>query len=228
MIVVALLIYGVIVYGFVELSRRRRLCIRDCFFDRDSFVGHLLSGWGLIAIFYLIVAIPMWLSLLYFLVNLNQSFWIFLGVYIPFAMAIYGWLKSILKGTIKVDFVSILAREWSFRIGSVVMVAVIFYVLLYAYEPDFLVATLEQSIQKATTSIGSDCVVIDRFLRLEREWEAIFWWIAERGSDLAGQGWISTLIWIGFLLMNALGAIGLARYISQIVYLVDRYLGGRL
>ena len=226
-IVVALLIYGVIVYGFVELSRRRRLCIRECFFEGDSFVGRLLSGWGLIAIFYLVVSIPMWLSLLYFLATLSQSFLIILVIYLLFAMALYGWFKSILHGTIKMDFVPILAREWSFRIGAVVMTAMIFYQLLYAYEPIFLADSLAQTTQKATASIGSHCFIIDRFLRLEREGEAIFWWMAERGSDMVAYGWLSSLIWVGFLLINALGAVGLARYISQMVYLVDRILGGR-
>ena len=94
---------------------------------------------------------------------------------------------------------------------------------MYGYEPSYLKDSLELTIQEATNSIHSNCAFIDWVLRFQVELDSTILFLTKATANSIENKDTNNLIWIGFIVVNALSILGLNRFIMQIIYLTNKY-----
>ena len=222
--ILPVIVLSVISYSFIELKMHERVCFKNCYFKEESLFSKMLTSKITVIIFYLIISVLMTFSVLYAIIDFSFGLWIYLFVHTAFILVVYSFLDNIFENTVRSNFRSIFAREWTINIGAIPFILVYIYFITDGYEPSYLRSSLEETYQVASNSIYSNCAVISDSLRLQREVDSISWWTVVNGTTLSGHRILSIGTGILFISTNSLVLLGINRFIVQIVYLIDRLL----
>ncbi len=214
-------------YSFIELKIQERVCFKNCYFMSNSLFAKMLSSKFLIIAFYIVMSILMTISALYGVIDYSEKIWVYLILHIALTTVLYKYLSTKFNTIIKPTYQALLAREWTINITALVIIVVYIYFTINNFEPSYLRNSLEETWRVASSSIFSDCVIINYFLKLQREIDSIFWWLMDRGTANIEDNILNIGIWFSFLLINSFAILGVNRFIAQIIYLVDKIFNRR-
>jgi len=217
-----LILLLLISYSFVELKVHERLCFKNCYFASNSLFAKMLSSRFFVILFYLFASVLMTLSALFVLIDFKTALWTYLFFHILVATLLYRYLTKEFQHTVKPSYRALFAREWTINITAIIFVLVYIYFLINDYEPTYIHHTLEETWRDASNSISSDCLIVNYFLKLQKELDGIFWWLIDKGTETIQNKTLNLFIWIGFLFMNSFALLGINRFIAQIIYLLDK------
>ncbi len=218
---------GVIASSFIELKLKHRSCSYGCYFNKESWLFKLLSSPYLIILFLLIYSVGLTLTIFMEVIFFTNIMWIYLALHVGMMVFAYDKIKVTLASTVKPEMHKLLAREFSVKAGSLVLFIVMGLLFYYSDTPSYIVATLEQSVQNATNSVGSDCLVIDYLARVKVELNAAIHWAVLNTTQHIDANDAKIYIWLLFLITNALSAVGVNRLIAQNIYLIEKIIGNQ-
>ncbi len=223
-LVFALFILLVIASSYIELKLQERQCFRECYFRKGSFLSKLFSSKLLIMIFYILVSVMMSITTVYVVIDFSIELWAYLLFHIFFVVLIYKALLKLFCKTITDRYILIFAREWSINISTVFLLLAFVYISLNTYEPSYLSDNLQDTISKASHSIGSQCPYIDTVLRIKIELDSTFWWLTDRATYFIKDEMLNSIVWVVFIIINSIALLGLNRFIAQIVHSVNKFI----
>ncbi len=209
--------------SFIELKMRERICFKECYFKDSSLFAKLLLSKIFVTIFYIFVSIAMSISTMFSVIFYPIELWFYLILHVGVVTVIYLYLHLLLKNSINSRYISLLAREWSINISSLILISIFIYITLQGYEPKYLTDSLEESIIKASSSISSNSHIINFIIKLKIEIDSLFWWIVVDQTQTTQNSYLKFAIWSIFLLINALALLGINRVIGQIIYIVSLF-----
>lgn len=217
-----LLVLILISYSFMELKMQERLCFRDCFLKNSSVFAKILSSRWFATVVSIIISATMTVSAMVFSIHTEEKIWLYIfTLHTFFVIILIKGFDRLLYGTVNDSYRGLLAREWTINISSIVLVFVAVYVYYNGYEPTYLRAGLEESIINASNSISSNCALVESILKVERETDALFWWLITNSSGHIESSALKLGAWILFLLFNSLAILGINRFIIQVVYILN-------
>jgi hypothetical protein len=207
-------------FSFIEIKIVNKNCFNRCYLKEGTLLYRLLSSKILLMLWYILVAFVFTLSLFVEILFYSTALQLYLIFHIFFVSFAYLFIKRSIQNLVHID--TILAREWSIHIGTLLLFGVFVYMTLHSYTPDFMDASLEKSIINASHEVGSECQIIDRVVRLKAEFNALFWWVVENTAEHL-QGKVTKWgIWLSFILMNAFALLGINRLIATVIDIIDR------
>ena len=224
-LLVPLIVLVVIASSFIELKLKHRSCSYRCYFNEESRLFKLFSSPYLITFFLLIYSVGLTFTIFAEIIFFTNLMWIYLALHVGMMVLIYDRMEKMLASTVKLQMHKLLAREFSIKIGSVILFGVMSVMFYYSDTPSYIASTLAKSIHNATNSIGSDCMLIDYLARLKVELNtAIYWGILNITQHIDSTN-NKLYIWLIFILVNSLSAIGINRLIGQNIYLIEKIIG---
>ena len=212
----------VISWSYIDLKAHERYCFRDCYFNRNTWVSAILSSRIALIVFFLLVSLILSITMMYNLVDLSGYLLGYLAIHAMLFLFLYRWLNRKFGGLLKEPFRPMVAREWAINISGIFLVCG-YMLILFNSEPSYMAETLKETKINATSSVGSECHYIDWFMRVKTELDSIYWWITIYQTDQMDKGFMKIIVWIGFVMINAMGVLGLNRFLSEIIYLGDRF-----
>ncbi len=227
MLLLPLVALVIIASSFIELKLKYRSCSYRCYFNEESRLFKLLSSPYLIILFLLIYSVGLTLTIFTEVIFFTNVMWIYLALHVGMMDMIYEKIKVMLASTVKPEMHKLLARELSIKVGSLVLFIVMGLLFYYSDTPSYIVATLEQSVQNATNSVGSDCLVIDYLARVKVELNTAIYWAVLNTTQHIDTHNTKVYIWLIFLMANALSAVGINRLIAQNIYLIEKIIGNQ-
>lgn len=220
----AFLFWATIAWSFIDIKMHERMCVKQCYFHPTSFIAKLLSSRILVTIVFMLTALAMSYSSLVAILDFGTLQWLYIVIHLLLLIMLYSFLKNIFRNIVKEKYLKIMAREWSIRIAALFLLGWIVYLSFNGKTPSYLQPTLQETLAAATNSIQSHCHYIDQVLRFNKETEALSWWLMSKESRLLKSEPLHLLAWLIFLLFNALAVLGINRWISQIIYLLDTHI----
>lgn len=224
-----LLIPGLVAVVLTLLAReravRRRRCLADCWFADGALFHRLLRSRILITLFALVgsmllagvlmAAIPVWSFEVLALLSVDAL--LISLLYFMFLRAAAGALR------VNPEFRSLLARRWTIVVNVPLVVVALTIMQLQRPVPEYIVASdLIETVHAASDSVGSDCLLVDRVVRLGREAEAVSWWLAINGTQTIDDRRIRWGAWLIFLLGGTLSLWAYSGFCVQLVSFADR------
>jgi len=223
MILFPIVVAIVISYSFIELKMHDRLCFRDCFLKDRSIFALMLSSRWFVTIVYIIISLIMTISAMVASIDIDEKIWLYIfTLHILSVIMLQKIFDSLLYGSVKGSYRRLIAREWTIHITSIVLMVVTVYVYYNGYEPIYIQSGLRESIISASNSRFSNCLLLDSLLKIEREVDALFWWMITNGSEYIESSLLKFGAWLLFLLFNSLAILGINRFIVQVVYMIDK------
>jgi len=217
-----LVVLLIISYSFIELKMQERLCFRDCFLKDSSIFAKMLSSKWLVTIIYIIISIIMTISAVTSSIYIDSKIWLYIfTLHTIFVIMLLRGFDYLLYGSIKDSHRGLIAREWTINISSIVLISVTIYIYYNGYEPTYLESGLEESIINASNEVSSNCILMESILKIEREIDALFWWVITNSSEHIESSLLKLGAWLLFLLFNSLAILGINRFIVQVVYMID-------
>lgn len=218
-----IIVLVVISSSFISMKMQERNCYKTCYFKDSSIISKMLSSKILVSIFYMISSVLMSISIMYGVLEYSLFLWLYIIFHIIISVLIFTILNKVLNKTIHERFLHIFTRELTINIAAFIFFIAYLYIAIYGYEPEYLVEgkSLQETISLASNSISSECFYIDTILRFKIEVDSSFWWFMNNEAISKTQEGIKALVWMIFMLINALAIVGINRYIVQIVYLLN-------
>jgi uncharacterized membrane protein len=218
-----LFILLVISSSYIQLKLQERRCFRECYFQKNSFLSKMFSSKILVIIFYILLSVMMSVTTIYSVIDFSDELWIYLIIHIFIVVILYKSLLKIFSKVITDRYLPLFAREWSINISTIFLLGAFVYITLNTYEPSYLSDTLQDTITKASHSIGSQCEYIDTILRIKIELDSTFWWITNKATYFIKDKMLNSIVWIVFIIINSIALLGLNRFIVQIVHTIDKF-----
>jgi uncharacterized membrane protein len=218
-----LFILLVISSSYIQLKLQERRCFRECYFQKNSFLSKMFSSKILVIIFYILLSVMMSVTTIYSIIDFSDELWIYLIIHIFIVVILYKSLLKIFSKVITDRYLPLFAREWSINISTIFLLGAFVYITLNTYEPSYLSDTLQDTITKASHSIGSQCEYIDTILRIKIELDSTFWWITNKATYFIKDKMLNSIVWIVFIIINSIALLGLNRFIVQIVHTIDKF-----
>jgi hypothetical protein len=169
----------------------------------------------------------MTISALYGVIDYSRTFWMYLVAHIAVMTVLYKYLDAKFYTMIKPNYRALFAREWTINIATPMIIGTFVTLAINGYEPTYLQTSLEETWRTASSTVSSDCDVINYFLKLQKEIDSIFWWIMDSGTKNMEDNTLKIGIWISFLLINSFAILGINRFIAQVIYLLDKIFNKR-
>ena len=217
-----IVILGIVSSSFIDTKMNKRRCFKNCYFQNNSIFSKILISSMGVVVFYSIFSIAFTLSIMYGVISFPYQLWLYLLIHIALVILIYKKIIKSLGGTVQDEYLNIFSREWAINITSIILFVIYAYIFYNGYEPEYLVKDLVQTINNASNSISSSCLLIDYLLRFKTELDGTFWWIVSNSSETLKSEVLKTAIWVIFIFINSLAILGINRIIVQIVYLLDK------
>lgn len=224
-LIIPLVFVFIIAYSFIEIRLRQKECFKNCYFKEDTFIAKILTSPYLTSFIFIVLSFFYTVSFMYSSINFDIKFYILLIFFIITAFYIYKFFIKFFSNIINEKHLELFAREVTIKITAFILLVLYGIYFLYAYEPSYLKDSLELTIQEATNSIYSNCIFIDWILRVQIEINSTILFFTKASANSMQNKDINNLIWIGFIILNALAILGLNRFILQIIYLISKYKG---
>ncbi|MDX4037700.1 hypothetical protein [Aliarcobacter skirrowii] len=213
----------VISYSFIEIKLRQKECFKNCYFKEDTFLARVITSPYFTSIIFVILSLVYTFSFMYNSLNFDIKFYVLLIFFVALAFYIYNFFVKRFSNLINEKHLQIFAREVTIKITALILLILYGIYFMYGYEPSYLKDSLELTIQEATNSIHSNCAFIDWVLRFQVELDSTILFLTKATANSIENKDTNNLIWIGFIVVNALSILGLNRFIIQIIYLTNKY-----
>jgi hypothetical protein len=127
-------------------------------------------------------------------------------------------ITKIFRTTLKDEIGSHLVKSWSVGINTFVLTM---FMLFYNYntleEPYYIKNTLKGSVQEATKSYASDSELINTFVKLNIEKDAIVWYSALYTNEKINNEDARWLLWMFFLINGGIVYYGFSRFFIEFI-----------
>lgn len=218
------IIFIIIASSYIEVKVKERECFKTCYFNDNSLIARFLSSRVMIILFYILSSIILSISLLYSIIDFTYIMWSYLIVHVFLVLTIYNFTRKTLQNTLNQKHLMVFSREITITISSIILFCFYAYYFINMDSPLYLEANLQNTIQKASNIINSNCEIISYFLKLKIELDAFLWWTMEYSTGNADNILMKNTILILFIFVNALAVIAINRFIVQVVYLTEKIL----
>ena len=216
-----LIILLLISYGSIELKMQERICLKKCYFRKDSLIAKIVASRILVTIFSVIVSIMMTVTILSTVINYSLAWWGYLLFHTVLSLLLYKLLLSKSASMLQPSYHALFAREWSINFMALLILPIFVYFTLNGYTPLYLDESLEQTIQNASASVSSRCAITQSLLTWMKEIDAALWWLVSSSAKGVEPLWLKVGIWLSFIIYNSLALLGINRLILHVIYFID-------
>lgn len=217
----AVAVFVLMLAGRARMLWRRR-CLADCLFVDGSPLHRLLRSRILISLAALIVAMALTSVLMMTVPRWDFSILAIVALDALLITALYLWLHRASAGLLRVNRAcrSLFARVWTVRVNVLLMLPLLVLVQLQQPPPDYLDGALQlrPTLQAASASVASECILVDAVVRLGREGEAFAWWVIMKATQAIEQEVLRWVAWLLFLLSGSLSLWAYSSFCAQLVH----------
>ena len=217
-----LIILFLISYGSIELKMQERICLKKCYFRKDSLIAKIVASRILVTIFSVIVSIMMSVTILSTIIDYSFIWWVYLLFHTILSTLLYKLLLASSASMLQPSYHALFAREWSINLMALVILPIFVYFTLNGYTPLYLDESLEQTIQNASASVSSSCTITQSLLAWMKEIDAALWWLVKSSASSVEPLWLKAGIWLSFIIYNSLALLGINRLILHVIYFIDK------
>jgi len=188
-------------YGFEYLVLKRG-CIANCFFKKGSLIYHLLLGKIFLFVISFILSIFFTFTLLSYLL-----FWdwgdllLSAGLALALPISYHLFLKF---GAFKESSKEILATRLSVYLNAFIFSILLAILHLHQPPPSYLDYNLPKTLAAASSTISSNCPLIQKGLTVVVQLDALKWWLIIKYSFTVHIFFLKAVVWLLFLLSNSL------------------------
>jgi len=220
-IIFPIIILAIISHSFIELKMQERRCLKKCYFKKETIVARILSSRSTVVVVYLILSIMMSITIVSSAIDYTPIWWLYLVVHTLLSLILYRAISYASLSTINSSYHKLFAREWTINGMTLLILPFFIYLSLNSYTPEYLKEGFVETLDSASSTISSECIIINRILTWSRELDALLWWLVYSSATYAKASWIKAIIWIGFIIYNSIALLGINRLIVQIIYIID-------
>ncbi len=217
-----LIVLLLISYGSIELKMQERICLKKCYFRKDTLMAKLLSSRILVTVFSVVVSIMMTITILSTIIDYSFVWWSYLLLHTILSAILYRLLLASSVSMLQPSYHALFAREWTINLMALLIIPIFVYITLNGYTPLYLDEGLEQTIQNASIAVSSSCEVTQSLLRWMKEIDAALWWLVSNSAKSIEPLWLKVGIWLSFIIYNSLVLLGINRLIIHVIYFIDR------
>jgi len=221
-LLIPLLIVMVLTIATREQLRQRRRCVANCYFVSGSLLHRLVSSTKLVTLLSLAVSVGLTTLLLASVPGWGLPVLGLLALdAVLIALLYFGLLRAASSGLrVRGPFRYLFARRWAVMVNLPLVLTALLWLQLQQPPPLWLdgAMNLEETLRAASESVGSQCPLIDKVVRLNMEKDAFSWWLTLKGSGFIDD---SRLRWVAWLLFLLSGTLALWAYSRLCVYLIS-------
>jgi hypothetical protein len=211
----------VLVLGLRERSMKRRRCAADCWFIKGTLLHRVLCSPWIVTLMALVVSAGLSGVLMVNIPSLGFAQLTVLAVDAPLVAVLYALFRRAAGGIFGVNatFRGLFARNWTIAVNVLLLLPALIVVQLEQPPPDWIdpAMKLEATLRVASGRVGSECPSINQVVGLQREAEALTWWLVITGTSAIED---RTLRWVAWLLFLVSGTLSLWAYSGLCVQLV--------
>ena len=221
----------VLAAGLRERSMKRRRCVADCWFIKGTLLHRVLCSPWIVTVMALVVSAGLSAVLMVNIPSLGFSQLTLLAVDAPLVAILYVSFRRAAGGIFGVNatFRGMFARNWTIAVNVVLLLPALVLVQLEQPPPDWIdpAMKLEATLRVASGRVGSECPAIDQVIRLQREAEALSWWLVITGTSAIEDRNLRWVAWLLFLVSGTLSLWAYSGLCVQLAHLAQRPRGGR-
>lgn len=221
-LVFPIIMLAIIGWGYAELTMNERKCFSEFYIINTTFLSKLLSRRFFVLLFYTISSMAMTVAAFMISINFPLLLWVYFIVHIILSLVLFRYITHLFSKIIHENYITLFAKEWSIRVMAIILVVVYIFISLNEYTPIYLSESLQQTVTNATSSVFSNCNVIQIIMQYGKSIDSSFWWIVVESTEQMNDSLIKAGVWIIFLLYNSLALLGINRLILQTIYYLDR------
>lgn len=202
------------------LLREKKLCISNCYFNKDTFFYRLFNKKFLIIIVSMISSIILTLSLSIAIIRFDIVDFIVFGLDTLLLVYLYNHFKNnnILNDKVKYP---ILKNTVSW-LNSIIVSILFIFIGFFQTPPSYISNDLNTTIQKASIETASTCVYIDYPSRISAEIAATKWWMILNVTQKGNNEYFNQLLWVLFLIGNYLAIFAFSRFVTEILHIFTK------
>lgn len=202
------------------LLKEKKLCISNCYFNKNSFYYRFFNKRFVIIIASIVSATILTFSLSIAIIRFNIVDFIVFGLDIFLLLYLYNYFNNIniLNENIKYP---ILKNTVSW-INSIIISILFIFINIVQTPPSYLSNHLNVTIQKASMETASRCGYIDYPARISSEIAATKWWMMLNVTQKENNKYLNDLLWVLFLLGNYLSIFAFSRFITELIYIFTK------
>ena len=204
-----------LVYNNFELSMVKKRCIANCLLNEGNIIYSLMTSRVWLFIRAVVVAVVMLVLFIAVVALFTPLYWL---LYLLDSVLIVFLYNRFKKFTIYKAGAKDAIIKNQIALLHALLLSVLFFVMqLYQTPPEYVGATLEQTMQQATAAVVfSQCGIVDTFLALNREFTALKWWSMLRAEGMLGNSYMSVGLWIVFLLGHFVAHMTWGKYLLEV------------
>ena len=221
-----LIVLLILSWSLIEFKLQQRKCISSCLFTKNSLLYRFFTSPYLLTLFLtsysIVLTTTVFLELLFF----TKVIWIYLVFHTVFMVYLYNKLLNTLKPSVTPQMLKLVAREFSIKIGSLMLFILFSVVLYYSDTPEYIASSITQTqLNIAHSTIGSSCTIVDTLIQVKLYLYTNSYWALSNITGTLQNEYVKYILWVLFIITNSLSALGLSRVIAQIIYMIDKYFG---
>lgn len=227
-LIVPLIGFTILFLGLRDSAIKRRRMIASAFLEPDSPLFPWMTRKIIITLQAMVVAAVLTVALFLSATMWGSAQWWLLCGDALLIVALHAILNTWLeKGGVRTLISPVLSRRWVTAINVPILLILMFTLQLNSAPPERIYdQKLSQIVELAAKSTGSECRWVNTLVKLQRESDAMTWWLMVRGSAQIGNELIRWLAWIAFLLGGGVTWWGFSRLVVESVDFVHRALTG--
>jgi Ca2+/Na+ antiporter len=219
-LIIPLIITSIMMMGLFQFAAKKRLCLATCYFQSTSLLYKIFTGKLFVFLRALLTALLLTLVLLTQVVLWEWKVLIILFINVFLLYGLYLFILHSLAHSIHAKMRFVIAKNWTVTLNLLIMILVLAGVQYYSLIPDYLDASLTQTLNNATTHLFSECNIVHYLLQIGAEKDAFSWWLMMTGNEWISDQVISGMVWTVFLLSGGLAIWGYNRYLIEVADLL--------
>lgn len=208
-----------IAFSFFQKRMREKICFRNCFIKEDTFLAKIITSPYLTLVIYSFISLIYTISIIYTILSFTLYTYLFLAIFIGFIFVLYHKLLLWFSKIIHENHLEIFVKELTIKTSSFILFTLFTIYFIFSFEPSYITNSLEESLALATNYFSSNCQNLEYILRLKAELDTYFWHISKQSSQILSNQFLENLVWILFIVINAISVLALCRFIVQTICL---------
>lgn len=203
-----------------EKAVKRRACLAHCYFREGSFIYRMIRSGILITLYAIVVSTVLTTALMVSLIAWTDAM---IALMVADALVIaflYLAFTRLSEKTFRVReaFASVFAKDWTVGIGAPLLLGGLVIIQYHSPIPAYIQPDdLRTTVQAASSSVQSQCPIVNTLAKLNLEKEGFSWWLMIKGARSIEDVSLEWTAWFLFLISGGLSVWAYSYFCVQVI-----------
>lgn len=211
----------IITYGVAEDSIKRRECISNCYFKEKSWLYGFYRSKIFQRLVAFVISLILSITLLAFIVTTSWTVTIIFVVDSIVIYLLYIRFDELFGNTINDNMRPTVIKKAVIGSNAFALIVILALIQYNGYVPSYVNASLNNTIHDASSTVFSQCNIVNVLVKGYVELESFGWWTIIAYSKMEDNSNLKIVVWMLFLLNGSLSVWAYSRYITQIIDFIN-------